>query len=381
MNDNYQNNYVVGRGTVYFDRFQDGTNRKTGEMYFGNTPEFTINTDSETLDHYSSDHGMRVMDASVLLEASQGGTFTCDNINADNLALWFLGEVSNTTQTQQTDAKEVFNPIMRGRYYQLGTTDDNPTGVRSVTNFQMVKADASIAISVGSGDITSIVGATVVNPAGNYEIDLEAGRIYIEPDSTDLSGNVQIAVQYDVDAQKRTLVIGKSNMVYGALRMISDNPVGLNKNYYFPKVSIAPDGDYALKGDDWQVMSFTFKAMQLNNITQRVYIDIVEAAAAVDPTTQRTITISPASTTATAGGAGVVCTATVRDGTGTAVQGEAVTFTTVAGATVTPNSATTGATGTATTTVNRTTAGTATVTATLANGKAATTGTITFSAP
>ncbi|WP_313933536.1 Ig-like domain-containing protein [Escherichia coli] len=126
-------------------------------------------------------------------------------------------------------------------------------------------------------------------------------------------------------------------------------------------------------------MSFTFKAMQLNNITQRVYIDIVEAAAAVDPTSQRTIEISPASTSAASGGAGVVCTVTVRDGTGTAVQGDAVTFTTVSGATVTPNSATTGATGTATTTVNRAAAGTATVTATLANGKAATTGTITFS--
>jgi hypothetical protein len=378
MNDNYSNNYVVGRGTVYFDRFQDGTNRKTGEMYFGNTPEFTINTDSETLDHYSSDHGMRVMDASVLLEASQGGTFTCDNINSDNLALWFLGDVATTTQTQQTDAKEVFNPIMRGRFYQLGTSDDNPTGVRSVDNFQMVKADASVAISLGAGDITSIVGATVVNPAGNYEIDLEAGRIYIEPDSTDLSGNVQIAVQYDVGAQKRTLVIGNSNMVYGALRMISDNPVGTNKNYYFPKVSVAPDGDYALKGDDWQVMSFTFKAMQLNNITKRVYIDILDAAKTVDPTTQRSITISPASSTGTVA-AGVQVTATVRDGNGDVVQGDAVNFTASSGGTVTPTSATTGSTGTAQTLVKRTTAGTVTVTATLAGGKSATTGTITIS--
>lgn len=378
MNDNFENNYVVGRGKVYFDRFQDGTNRKTGEMYFGNTPEFTINTDSETLDHYSSDHGMRVMDASVLLEASQGGTFTCDNIAADNLALWFLGEVATTTQTQQTDAKEVFNPVLRGRYYQLGTTDDNPTGVRNVENFQMVKADASVSISVGDGDISTIPGATVVPPAGNYEIDLEGGRIYIEMDAPDLAGNVQIAVQYDVGAQKRTLVIGKSNMVYGALRMISDNPVGLNKNYYFPKVSLAPDGDYALKGDDWQVMSFTFKAMQLNNITQRVYIDIVEAGKAVDPTTQRSITISPASSSGTVAD-GVQVTATVRDGNGNVVQGDAVSFTASSGGTVTPTSATTGSTGTAQTLVKRADAGTVTVTATLAGGKSATTGTITIS--
>lgn len=379
MNENYGNNYVVGRGRVYFDRFKDGSNNKTGEMYFGNTPEFTINTDSETLDHYSSESGMRVMDASVLLEASQGGSFTCDNINADNLALWFLGTLETTTQTQITDAKEVFNPVNRGRYYQLGTSDDNPTGVRGISNFQMVKADASISISTGSGDISTIDGATVVTPAGNYEIDLLNGRLYIEPDSEDLKGNLQIAVQYDVEAQKRSMVIGKANMIYGALRMISDNAVGLNKNYYFPKVSITPDGDYALKGDDWQVLSFTYKTMKLNHRTNLVYIDIVEAAAATDPATQRTVTIESAATTGTVGNT-VEVTATVRNGNGQVMQGEAVTFTTVTGATVTPSSATTNSTGQAKTAVGRAAAGTATVTATLANGRAATTGTITFSA-
>lgn len=379
MNENYGNNYVVGRGTVYFDRFKDGSNNKTGEMYFGNTPEFTINTDTETLDHYSSEHGMRVMDASVLLEASQGGSFTCDNINEDNLALWFLGALEKNAQTQMTGAKEIFNPVMRGRYYQLGTSDVNPTGVRHVNNFQMVKADASIAISTGTGDITSIVGATIVNPAGNYEIDLETGRVYIEPDSPDLAGNVQIAVQYDVEEQTRTLIVGKSDMIYGALRMISDNAVGLNKNYFFPKVSIAPDGDYALKGDDWQVISFTFKAMQLNSRTQRVYIDVAQAAKEVDPLTVRTVTIESASATGTIGAAGVKVTATVRDGNGTAVQSEVVNFTTVAGAVVTPTSASSTSQGKAETTVTREAAGTATVTATLANGRAATTSTITFS--
>lgn len=375
----YDNNYVVGRGKVYFDRFRSGSNTKTGEMYFGNTPEFTISTDSETLDHYSSDHGMRVMDASVLLEASQGGTFTTDNINADNLALWFLGDVDTSAQTQVTDAKEIFNPVMRGRYYQLGESDSNPTGVRGVDNFQMVKADASVSISVGSGDISTIVGATEVPAAGNYEIDLETGRVYIEPDSTLLAGNVQIAVQYDIAAQSRTLVIGKSNMVYGALRMISDNPVGLNKNYYFPKVSLAPDGDYALKGDDWQVMSFTYKAMQLSNSTQRVYIDIVKPTGTVDPTTQRSITISPASTTGTVAD-GIDVTATVRDGKGDIVNGEQVTFTATNSATLTPASAATTGAGQAKTKVKLAAAGTTVVTATIAGNKSAATGTLTITA-
>lgn len=376
MQQNFENNYVVGRGRLYFDPFRQGSNNKTGEMYFGNTPEFTINTDSETLEHYASDYGMRVMDASVLLEASQGGTFTCDNINADNLALWFLGETAVTTQSRQTGAKEVFPTVRRGRYYQLGESDDNPTGVRNINNFVMVKADASISISTGDGDISTIPGATVVQPAGNYEVDLELGRVYIEMDAKDLVGNIQIAVQFDVEATKRTLVIGKSNMIYGALRMISDNPVGLNKNYYFPKVSLAPDGDYALKGDDWQVLSFTFKAMQLNARTQRVYIDIVDNSKPVDPVATRTVEIVAAGTSAATGTA-VDITATVRDGNGNVVQGELVTFTSADGS-VTPASATSSAVGKAVTKVTRETDGTATVTASLTNGKTATTPVITW---
>ena len=97
----YEPNYVVGRGRLYFDKFKKGSNNsESGELYFGNSPEFTLTTDSETLDHYSSEHGLREMDASVLLELTQGGNFTVDEINADNLALFFLGEKSTITQTQ-----------------------------------------------------------------------------------------------------------------------------------------------------------------------------------------------------------------------------------------------------------------------------------------
>ena len=49
------NNYVLGRGKLYFDRFPDGTKTPTGERYFGNTPSFSMSLDSETLDHYNSD--------------------------------------------------------------------------------------------------------------------------------------------------------------------------------------------------------------------------------------------------------------------------------------------------------------------------------------
>lgn len=373
------NNYVVGRGRVSFGQFKAGTNTLIGgELYFGNTPEFSLTGDTETLDHYSSDEGLRNLDNSVLLELTQGGSFTCDNISAENVALFFLGDAVKTVQTQQTGVKENIPLVRRGRYYQLGTSEDNPTGVRNVANFTMVALDASISVSAGAGDISAIPGAVVVPAAGNYEIDLATARVYIEPDAPAFAGDIQAFVQFDVEAQSRTMIIGKSNMIYGTLRFESDNPVGTNKDFFFPKVALQPDGDYNLKGDDWQVLGFSFKALKINQKTQRVYIDVREAAGAGDPASERYVSLTLGAS-AGAAGSNVAVTVTVRDGNNNVVEGEVVTFSTVAGATVTPASGTTNATGQAVTQLSRVAAGTATVTATLATGQSALSGVVTFS--
>lgn len=376
----YEPNYVVGRGRVYFDKFKKGSNNsESGELYFGNSPEFTLTTDSETLDHYSSESGLREMDASVLLELTQGGNLTVDEINADNLALFFLGQKTTVTQTQATDRKETFNLIQKGRYYQLGADDVTPSGVRNVTNFQIVTAAAGTSISIGSGDISTIPGTSPL-PQDQWELDTESGRLYIEPDAADVPGaGLVAAVQYDVDAQSRTMVIGKSDMIYGALRFISDNPVGDNKDYYFPKVALQPDGDYALKGDDWQVMGFSFRAMKKNSATQRIYIDIRAETDNTPVTPTYNISAVPASTTGTAGTA-VNVTFTVRDQNNQTVQGKVVNFTANSGSTVTPNTGTTNSSGQVVVAANRTAAGSATVTGTVEDGGASTTSAaITFS--
>lgn len=379
MQKDFKNDYTLGRGAAYFDKFQPNSNRKTGELYFGNGPEFTITTDTENLDHYASDYGIRVKDESVLLEAGMTGTLTCDNISAANLALWFLGEELNVTLTSQSAVKEVIKPVSRGRYYQLGVTDDTPTGLFNIEKIYVGVADGAVDIVTTSADVSTITAVSEVTAAGNYDVDMVTGRVYIELDSQAFAGNKQMVVQYDVAAQNRQMVIGKANQIYGALRYIANNPVGSNKNYYFPKVALRPDGDYALKGDDWGVLSFSYEALQLNNLTQRLYIDVLPSAASADPLALRSVSITLAANAATAGGPGIVATATVRDGNGNAVPSETVSFSTVAGATVSAASASTSSAGQATTTLNRAAAGTATVTATLNNGKNAVSATATFS--
>lgn len=377
---NYEPNYVVGRGRLYFNQFKSGSNTPAnGEMYFGNTPELTINTDSETLDHYSSEAGLREMDQRVLLELTQGGTFTTDEINADNIALFFLGEKSTITQTQVTGKQEVIASLKKARYIQLGTDANTPTGVRDITNLTVGVVDSDVAISVGDGDISTISGLTIIPLAKNFEVDLSNGRLYVEPDAPDVADGMQAVVQYDVNPQVRTMVIGRSAMIYGSLRFISDNPVGSQKDYYFPKVALQPDGDYALKGDDWQVMSFTFSALRLNSATERVYIDVRDATKSASPADQRTITSSASATSAAVGGT-VNITFTVRDGYNNIVPGEELSFQATGGGTIPDNvPVQTNANGQAIVQLTRGSAGTAAVTATLTTtGTQAQSASITF---
>lgn len=47
-----QKNYTYGRYRVYFDQFALGTKVSAGgQRYFGNTPELSTTSESETLDH------------------------------------------------------------------------------------------------------------------------------------------------------------------------------------------------------------------------------------------------------------------------------------------------------------------------------------------
>lgn len=84
-------NYVVGRGRLFFGQFKPNTRKARGQLYFGNTPALSLAQSEDMLDHYSSEGGVRVKDASVSLQNDSSGSFQCDNISLANLALWFRG--------------------------------------------------------------------------------------------------------------------------------------------------------------------------------------------------------------------------------------------------------------------------------------------------
>ena len=68
-------NYVVGRGRLFFGQFRPSTRVARGQLYFGNTPALSLSQNEDTLDHYSSEGGVRVKDASVSLQNDSSGSF------------------------------------------------------------------------------------------------------------------------------------------------------------------------------------------------------------------------------------------------------------------------------------------------------------------
>lgn len=237
-------NYTLGRGKVYFARFATG--QTPGPFrYMGNSPEFSLTIESETLDHYSSDEGIREKDDSVPLEVNRTGTLVCDDIQAENVALFFFGTTSVLTTSAATAETEDLDAVEPGMFYQIGLTEANKVGLRGLANVSVESNPSGTTYTAGT----------------DYKIDTATGMLEIVEGGGISSGD-DITVTYDVTATTQEQILSGSTPVEGALRFVADNPRGENRDIFLPYCKITPNGDFALKGDDWQQLSFSLEALK-----------------------------------------------------------------------------------------------------------------------
>lgn len=222
-------NQTLGRGKVYVSKFLAGTHTPAGWRYVGNTPSFGVNMAQEKLDHFSSDTGARVKDKSVVLQVDITGNLVLDDINFQNLELFFFGSSTTISQTSATAQTESFTSVQQGYAYQLGVTTNNPTGVRSISSVV----------------ITGKVLGT------DYTVDADRGLVFIVEGGS-IADNSNITVTYDRAAKARKQLISGTTQIEGALRFVSDNPQGEKNDFYMPYVRLGPNGDFNLKADEWQ---------------------------------------------------------------------------------------------------------------------------------
>ena len=248
--------YLIPRGKVYFDPF-DANEQLTGEFPLGNCPGLSLTINTEKTDHFSSETGLRQKDGSWVIQVDRTGTLQCDNFSPSNAALWLSGTLQKKNQaaTPVTGEKRT---VIQGRQYQLGATAANPLGVRNVT-----------AITVkNSGGTTTYVAGT------DYNVDLGTGRVQILAGgaiatATDvLFGYKPVAATYDA------VKSGASAELTGALRIVSDNAAGGDRDWYLPKVTLTPNGDLPLiaEGTDVVAMEFGLDALKPAN-GEAIYCD------------------------------------------------------------------------------------------------------------
>lgn len=256
------NNYTLGRGKLYFDPFPanstvTATTAGTGERYLGNSPEFTIALESTKLDHFNADEGVRVKDRSVLLELNRTGSFVVDDISAENLALFVLGTNSTVSQTSSTGSTSLFTSVVGGNYYQIGVTASTPAGVRDV---------ASVVIT------NTATPATVYVAGTDYVLDADLARFQVV-DGSSMDG-VNITVTYNRNATTwERVVTAAAAEVEGSMRFVAYNAEGTQRDFYFPYVRLTPSGDFSLKGDDWQQLSFDVEILKKADTIEAIYID------------------------------------------------------------------------------------------------------------
>lgn len=252
------NNYTLGRGEIYFARKDPTTGLLKGERYLGNTPEFNLSFESEDLEHFSSDRGIKELDKSVILSITRSGSLTTDNINPENVALFFFGSTDALTVAQTTVTNEAIaattGGVEIGMFYQLGMTSNNPSGARKV----IYPGASGTAFAAKKGSTPLVAGT-------DFVFNSELGRIEFLEGGAVSDGDTTVTVTYTVAASTRSRVISGSSPVEGALRFIAFNPVGDNIDYYLPSVSLSPNGDYALKGDEWQQIPFNLKVLKPAN--------------------------------------------------------------------------------------------------------------------
>lgn len=256
MTINYgANKNTLGRGSLFFDRFLPNTATRQGELHLGNTPELGLNVETEKLEHYSSERGLKTLDDSVTLQVSRSGSFITDHINVENMELFFFGVGSTVTQVATPVADEAIT-VQQGRHYQLGQTAGNPQGIRGI---------GSVSVQDDT-DTTTYVEDT------DYSLELGQGRIYIIPGGG-ISDDDVLHIDYTPEVNSRSRIITEDNVIFGALRFLSQNPTGDRLDHYWPKTQLSPGGDFALKGDEWQQMPFGFDILKLDDATAAHYID------------------------------------------------------------------------------------------------------------
>jgi len=217
--------YTLGRGVLFFKN-QDGSYSKVG-----NLTEFKLSIKVEKLEHYNTESGLKVKDLELIKSVDATINFTTDELTAENLKRWFLGNSQTLTQSAGT-VEKTFEGVKKGFYYDLG--------VRKVKSVTVTNEDGSVTYTEGD----------------DYTLDAPAGIIYIEPNGSIADGStIKVSAQVYSTQMEQVNALTNPTLEVG-IWFKGDPPRGAVLDI-IGEVFLRPDGDLSLVSDDWLTINFS----------------------------------------------------------------------------------------------------------------------------
>lgn len=255
---------VLANGRIEFNQYPivNGVERKAdakGFRYLGSSKELNLTQENETLEHKSSECGFNTTDEEIIISSKLTGSFTLDNINTENLAMFFAGEVNNQTQIEATNEKDILK-VYPSLGYRLGTSKENPNGVFAATITKIETFVDEDAAKAGASP------ELVLEEGKDFEYTPETGFLIIgDTASTNKikAGGSWVVVTYNLKKATREVIVSKGQSIVGEFLFRGCNAKGENRQYWMPKVRLSPNGDFALKGgEEWSSMAFNITALE-----------------------------------------------------------------------------------------------------------------------
>lgn len=248
----------LGRGSVELALIDSTTGLPYDFRQVGNATAFTLNLETEKLEHQSSRSGVRAIDREIILQQKIGLTLTIDEVtNFENLANFLSGTATanNTNQASQaTLTDEETANVSKGRSIDIRDSSGN-------RYYDISTTGAHLVVKTGT---TGTPGATLILGT-DYEVDYKWGTIFILEGASHTDGN-PIFVTYTsqsgaggIEANYDQVNMLTQSKVSAFLRFKAINPANNDTEILVDlhSVSLSADGDLALIGEEFAEMTLT----------------------------------------------------------------------------------------------------------------------------
>lgn len=230
----------IGRGEVYFDRF-DTNGNATGERFVGNATKFEITTNDDIRDKFSSAESTAPLLLSVNVRRTVEVSMEFDELDNPNVAIGLMGTETTLSQGSGT--------VAMGEVVTARLDKWVPTAKRNISSLVVKNAAESVTYVLGT----------------DYKQDLVTGRIFaITGGAITDAQTLHVGYSYGVVSLPKVQA-GTSNFINGKIRFISQPATGPQWEIEIWKVAIQPDGAIGFLADDYA--SIPVKARVLADTT------------------------------------------------------------------------------------------------------------------